>query len=183
MKNNLLFTFCIIFPFWMGCSSGGQHHANACEQHPEIQSYIEKFISELIDQDIQGEKMVTSDEKVETVKMNREELAEAYTILLDLDIDLPNLIGRYGCEFNTSGEQTIENYFALDDNLTVRYVKMTFVDDELMLLEGRRKVGSILASIDQNLEWNLKTGNLNISVEYKNLFGREYTYEIMFYGE
>ncbi|TVQ43158.1 MAG: hypothetical protein EA362_11755 [Saprospirales bacterium] len=184
MKKFSLFPFFslfLIFPFWMGCSSAGKQHADACEQHPEIHSYIDDYIVKLKKENIQGEKTVTTDEKVETVQMSGEDLADSYSILLDLNIDLPNLFGRYGCDSTSSNGQRVESFFALDHNLTVRYLQLTYVDDELIYLEGRRKVGSVLAAIDQNLEWNLQSGQLTVKVDYKNLFGREYFYEIEFF--
>ncbi len=186
MNNYLQFVLLVallIFPLWMGCSSGGEQHADACEQHPESRSYIDDYIAELKSANIRGEKTVTSDEKVETVQMSGEELAESYTILLDLNIDLPNLIGRYGCDATSTDKQRVETFFALDDNLTVQHLQLTYRDDELMYLEGRRKVGSVLAAIDQNIKWNLQSGQLTVKVNYKNLFSREYFYEIDFIVE
>jgi len=170
----------LILSLLIACSPNDHQHTNTCEQHPEIRTIIDNYLSLLKSGDFQGEKSVSSNGKIEMLQLNGEEMADAYSILIDLDIDLPNLIGRYACEISSDGEERSENYFALDSQLTTRSLDLTYRGDDLIFLEGKRKVGSVLARIRQHLKWDVQTGQLSVQVDYRNLFGREYYYEIDF---
>lgn len=177
---SLCFSVLLTFPFWIACSSGVQQYADSCEKHPQLRVHIDKYLSQIERKGFEGKKTVSSDDKVETVDMTADELIDSYSILFDVDIDLPNLIGKYGCNSIIKEERRIESFFALDSKLTIRHLELTYKDEDLIFLAGNRKVGSVLARIDQNLEWDINSGKLTIQVDYRNLFGREYFYEIDF---
>ena len=184
MKKAISFSYfllLLIIPFCIACSSNGQQNPDVCDKHPEIRNNIAEYLARLDREQINGEKTVSSNGRVEKVQMKGSDLADSYAILLDLDIDLPSLVGRYGCESSVNGERRVDSFFALDSNLTTRFLALTFKDENLTFLEGKRKVGSVLARIHQHLEWDVKTGHFSIQVDYKNLFGREYFYKIEFH--
>lgn len=172
----MIFGTVVIF---LGCQGGVV--SDACEEHFDLQNIINAEIQR-VERDIsQGIKIIKAGEHRDTIELSREYLIGYIRDLSEFDINLPNLLGRYSCDYSVSEEtakKELRTYIAVDERLPVREFRVEFVEngEGLFNIYASKEVGSILATVEKSLYWSPGNSFFEIEVEYFNIFGRTRNY-------
>lgn len=175
--------FSIVLLLMVGCSPSEPSAKDYCDDHYEILSLLEDFSNSINENQPRAYKIIESNGVVDSVMVNPSDLISSIESLENFDIALPNLMGRYRCyeEVDENG-QRIEVFEALEDDLSIQRLFVAYGDEpgQIKFVGGHKRVGSVLAAIDEHFKWLIEENALEIHIDYQNLFGRESTYHIFF---